>query len=214
MIIDFHTHKTETAESIFAIRSFCITTIDKTIQQPHSIGLHPWNTPQQDWFEQLCKQAQNPQCLMIGECGLDKLRGDDFKTQIERFKAQIQLSEELSKPLVIHCVKAYNEVIELHKQLHPHQHWIIHGFRGNIQLAKQLQSHNIYVSIGVYLTDPKQKKIIETAKQLGIGNFMLETDDAPLPINDLYKSVAETFETTVEELSSKINNLFVSLQKN
>ena len=213
MIIDFHTHKSETAEGIYAIRSFCITEINEPINIPHSIGLHPWNNPQSNWLELLKIKIQNPNCLFIGECGLDKLKGDPIKTQIQRFKEQITLSEEIHKPLVIHCVKSYNEIIEIHKEMQPTQKWIVHGFRGTTQLAQQLLAHNIYVSLGTYIANPKQTKMITIVKQLGLGNFMLETDNNPTHIYDLYKSVAETLETTLEELTSKIDNLFVSLQK-
>lgn len=210
MLIDIHTHNPKTAEGILSIRSFCISSNTDTHQQPFSIGLHPWNTPQDNWIDHLKEIAAQPACIMIGECGLDKLRGDNLKLQEERFIQQIDLSEELRKPIVAHCVKAYNELIEIRIRKQPAQPWILHGFRGSPQLAQTLLSHGIIPSFGDSLHIPKQA---ETLKAIGLGHFFLETDESSIQISDLYTHAAEIFGISKEDLIITIEDLYYSTQR-
>ena len=58
-------------------------------------------------------------CFGNREAGLDKLASADILLQKEVLIRQILLSESVGKPLVIHCVKAFNELIELKKRYRP-----------------------------------------------------------------------------------------------
>jgi TatD DNase family protein len=122
--IDFHTHQNyEDSETVFV----------KNLSQNEwqnlgntegaskfSIGLHPWFLTKENFnfdFEKLTQLIDNQNVMMIGECGLDRLRGEDLAFQTEAFAAQIQLAESYQKPVVIHCVKAYGELIALKKKV-------------------------------------------------------------------------------------------------
>lgn len=123
----------------------------------YSVGIHPWNV-----FELTCADlrmlralAAEPQVVAIGECGLDAAmhsagisRSQLLSRQTELLRFHIALSEELRKPLILHVVKAYSELIALKKELRPIQRWIVHGFRGRPELAKQLLSHGFTLSFG------------------------------------------------------------------
>ena len=68
--------------------------------------------------------------------------------QKEVFLAQANLAEETHKPLIIHCVKAWADLIACKKAVKPEMPWIIHGFRGNGELASQLVRLGFYLSFG------------------------------------------------------------------
>ncbi|MCC8152991.1 MAG: TatD family hydrolase [Tannerellaceae bacterium] len=97
-----------------------------------SIGIHPWyiSGEKQQWQE-LLESVKCKNVVAIGEAGLDKMSGSPMERQIDIFKKQAFLSEELQKPLLIHCVKAWDELLVVKKQVQPEMPWIIHGFRGN-----------------------------------------------------------------------------------
>ena len=88
----------------------------------------------------------HPESIAIGEAGFDKLRGPSPELQRKVFEEQVAISEELKKPVVIHCVRAWDELLAVHKKLKPKMPWLIHGFRGNTELAAQLLSKGMYLS--------------------------------------------------------------------
>ncbi|NJN49910.1 MAG: hypothetical protein HC798_00490 [Polaribacter sp.] len=146
---DIHTHQQLQKSGVFAIANKYPT--DTDFSCPFSIGLHPWYIIKAQ-FEQDLKIVESkllhPNCFAVGECGLDTLAETNFELQIELFKKQIQLSETYQKPLIIHCVRAFNEIIQLKKELKPTQKWIIHGFDKNQQVAKNLIANDICLSFG------------------------------------------------------------------
>ncbi|MDE6655267.1 MAG: TatD family hydrolase, partial [Muribaculaceae bacterium] len=94
-----------------------------------SVGVHPWDAPTATdadlaWIERM---AENPRIVAIGETGIDKLRGGDMAKQLDILKRHIALSERLAKPLILHIVRAFPEIIRLRRQEQPTQRWIIHG---------------------------------------------------------------------------------------
>lgn len=123
-------------------------------QQPdgqgwYSAGIHPWQAAEAErywpWLEQV---ATNPRVVAIGEAGLDALRGPDLDTQQPVFERQAKLAEHVGKPLIIHAVRCWPQLIVLRRRLKPTQPWIIHGFRGKPQLAQQLLDHGFSLSYG------------------------------------------------------------------
>ena len=112
----------------------------------YSVGVHPWDhEPDFGWVETM---ASHPQVVMIGECGLDRLRGPALDVQHEMLTRHVALSERLGKPLLLHVVRAYAEILALHKRVRPSQPWIVHGFRGKPALALQLVEAGFYLSVG------------------------------------------------------------------
>ena len=96
----------------------------------------------------LAEQASDPRVDAIGEAGLDALRGGDILYQEETFKKQVEISEQLGKPMIIHCVRAFDRLLRLRKELRPSQLWIVHGFRGKPELARQLVDAGCAISLG------------------------------------------------------------------
>ena len=113
------------------------------------------------------------------------------------------MAEQLHKPVVVHCVRAYNERIELRRQ-YASTPWVVHGYSGSPQLAMQLKDKGIYVSLGAALLDPARSKPRQTLLQLGADNILLETDTATCGIESVYQSAAQLLGISVDLLADKI----------
>lgn len=113
----------------------------------YSVGWHPWwPDPDMEWVE---RTAADPRVVIIGECGLDRRRGvQPLDAQIELTETHALLAERLQKPLLLHIVGAWSEIIALRRRMKPKQPWIIHGFRGKPELARQLLDAGFDISLG------------------------------------------------------------------
>lgn len=140
MLIDVHTHTYELpAQGVSVCSLFAHEPIPD--QGWFSIGMHPWHTADVHWRDSLTnieKKARSENVLALGELGFDSLRGAPLAQQRLVAEAQVRLAEQLGKPVVLHCVRAWPDLLSLRKALHPRQPWLVHGFRGGVQLAQQL----------------------------------------------------------------------------
>ena len=110
MIHDLHTHHYPDTPNT-AIVQLTTDTPSPLSGHYYSVGLHPWSISE-DWRTQMAKVAVialHPQVLMLGEAGLDKKKGTaPIELQMEVLREHIRLSELLHKPLIVHCVKAFD----------------------------------------------------------------------------------------------------------
>lgn len=175
------------------------------IEQPgqYSVGLHPWyiNENWKNDFEQLQRSALHPNVKAIGECGLDKVCSTDFSLQQEVFQTQIQLANTTARPLIIHCVKAYDEVLQQLKQARVPV--IFHGFNKSRELAIQIIKAGYYLSFGKALQHPHVQELL---KDLPVEHIFLETDDAAVQIASLYQTAAAVFSIDEDSLSLQLWN--------
>ena len=166
-----------------------------------SVGIHPWNLTLEDsehQWEALCQSVKDKRIVAIGECGLDKLKGPSMELQTAIFKQEAALAEDSSLPLIIHCVKAFNELILLKKEISPRQPWIIHGFRGKLSLALDCIRHGFYLSLGSrFQTD--------TLKAIPLERLFIETDESEESIGSIYQRIAEVKGISLQELAEAIN---------
>ena len=151
----------------------------------YSVGIHPWDLAEADeeLWQCLVEAATSPHVVALGETGLDALKGPSLDVQQRWFERHIALSEELQKPLIIHCVKAYHLILALHARLRPAQPWVVHGFRGKPALAQQLLDAGIYLSLGPRFNH-------ETACLIPDDRLLLETDHTVLSIDHVSARVA------------------------
>ena len=166
-----------------------------------SAGIHPWELTLENansQWEALCHSIKDKRIIAIGECGLDKLKGPSMALQTIVFKQEATLAEENSLPLIIHCVKAFNELIQLKKEISPRQPWIIHGFRGKLHLAQDCIRHGFYLSLGSNFQE-------NSLKAIPINRLFIETDDSEENIGSIYQRIAETKEISLQELVEAIN---------
>lgn len=205
--LDIHTHQTAQQPGITSIQSLSLTNdvfLAMPKKKPISIGLHPWYATlanldlQMKYLTVVAKQSN---VKLIGECGLDKLKGESIDNQMLILAQQIKLAEELQKPIILHCVKAFDELLALKKYLKVKVPMIIHGFNKNAALGEQLQANGFLLSIGSSVL----KESNHTAQLLQqTANFFLETDDSGISIVEIYHAVADLKKCTVEELKACI----------
>lgn len=180
--IDFHTHDQQAPPpAIIQIPTDYLLHPDEWQPRPgatYSAGIHPWDVnpdaPLQHLFEGFEKLAVRPETIAIGECGLDRLRGD-YACQSEVFIRQLEYAEALTKPVIIHCVKAIDEILRLHKAMRPRMKWTIHGFRGNAATACQLLTAGLDLSFGPRF-NPRAVAVCPP------GRLHMETDDSGVPL--------------------------------
>lgn len=161
-----------------------------------SIGIHPWFLTKDNaetHLKALQKAILMYRPIAIGEAGLDKLKGPSMEFQTEIFKKVAALAEEHSLPLVIHCVKAFNELIRIKQEIRPRQTWIIHGFRGKAPLANELIRHGFRLSLGASFQPGMDGESVK-------NHLFIESDESETTIEDIYQSVANTLHIPLEEL--------------
>ena len=212
--IDIHSHTTKTNDS-------CIQIVNLELNQTcpeqgfYSYGIHPWALDNTDFQAEKALQALEeklklPQVLALGEAGLDKMHKASFERQIELFEMQIELSEALQKPMILHDVRSHNEIIALRKKHKAVQPWIVHGFSGTEQDIKQLIGQGIYLSVGESLLHP-EKKIYKSIKSIDLDYLFLETDMAEIEIESIYEAAAKLLETDIVTLQKQIFTNFARL---
>ena len=115
------------------------------------------------------------------------------------FERHILLSEKYCKPLVIHCVKAFSELVAIKKKHRPTQRWIVHGFANNINIANMLLAEGIVLSFGKNLFNPRSNatKVLPRVSDM---SFFLETDDNDISIKDIYAKAAEILGWEINKL--------------
>jgi len=216
--IDIHTHSLSSEPGVITVvNKFPDEEIhNSTDSNFYSVGLHPWHIKN---FGQNNESIDNVRILagfkqvcFVGECGLDKICKTDFEEQKRVFVAQIAISETFQKPLVIHCVRAFNEIIEIHNQIKPSMPWIMHGYNGNIEITRQLEKKNIFFSFGKSLFDVKSKSI-SSFKALPLNRIFFETDEYSSSIKDIYERGVELKNIELDKLLSEVNHSFIALLK-
>ena len=181
---------------------------------PFSIGIHPWFINIETLSQELLvveEKLQETNCYAIGECGLDTVCQIDLDLQKEVFKKHIQLSEKYKRPIIIHCVKALDEIIAFRKELKPKQVWILHGFQSSFQVADSLFKNDIFIAIGAAIL--QNKKLQETVYKMPLSAILLETDNKEISIIEIYKKVAVLKGVPVEILQQEIKHNFNSIFK-
>ncbi|WP_158605961.1 TatD family hydrolase [Taibaiella sp. KBW10] len=200
---NIHTHRSHgTAADEIISRS---THFDQSVTLPQcSLGLHPWylDDAEVQW-KALLEYADRPNVLAIGECGLDKACDTPWEIQTEYFEKQIALANTLQKPLIIHCVKAYQECLLLLKAAKVPV--VFHGFNKNTETAKMLLARGYFLSFGHQLL---KESYADTFREIPVTQMCFETDDQPeLLIEDVYKRAAEM-------LNFPLDALILQIEKN
>lgn len=155
----------------------------------YSLGLHPCYADDMTdaAFGLLSRRIERERSRVwaIGEAGLDKLSVVPMPLQEHYFILQAELSERLGLPLVIHCVRAYNELIALKRRLKPRVQWIIHGYRRNANLARQLLGEGFALSFG--------KHWHSEALRLAYAHqaLYIETDDDDISIESVREAIVQ-----------------------
>ena len=216
MFVDIHTHVDN--QAVIKIIDGDSEKILKTW------GVHPWDVSCHfDWigaewrnpyFSNAFKEQGSLDCTTlrsvplemttaIGEVGLDKVHKDTFEKQIEVFEEMIRLSESYRKPVIVHCVRAYSEIIEVRKKMKATMPWVIHGFNSSVETMRQLLRYDMYISLGEVLYH-NENKAFKILKNIPTDRLFLETDVSGRDIRDVYAKAATLMGCEVEFLENKI----------
>lgn len=176
-----------------------------------SCGIHPWYAEDsEDQLVFLAEIASDLRIVAIGETGLDKLKGPSYDVQIPVFKKHIELSEKLGKPVIIHCVKAWEELIRVRKETCPTQPWIIHGYRGKPELTKRLVKEGLLFSFGEDIN-------VESMPCIPFEAMFCETDEDEMDIRGVYAQAAHALDMELEIfadiVAENVHRVFPTLER-
>lgn len=201
MYINIHTHKTLKSLSILEVYN-----LNKTfdlVNEKFSVGIHPWYINENKISENLAELnllITNKNCLALGECGLDKSISINLEFQKQVFVKQLNLNKVFSKPVILHCVRAYQETLDIIKAYD--YFFIFHAFNKGEILAKQIQEQGAYLSFGkALLTNAKAQA---TLKACEVSQIFFETDNDDISIEIIYETAAKLLNLPLEKLKSII----------
>lgn len=195
-LIDIHTHHNENNGNILILNNGTFVSDTTNI----SIGIHPCEI-KPNWKEEIQKisnSAINHNVKAIGECGIDLIKSKtNVELQIEVLRHHIEISEKSHKPLILHIVKGQEIITRLRKETQANEAWIIHGFRGKPEQAKQLIAAGFYLSYGTLFN---KNSLLNTP----LDKLFLERDEDLIPLIKHYKNIAKILDISIEKLLSAI----------
>ena len=202
---DFHHHDADRKSGIYNLKFN-----EEIPENFFSAGIHPnalsdGLEKQLLWLQEI-SVAEN--CVAIGECGLDGLIDVDEESQEKAFQAQIEIANSVKKPLIIHCVKRFSQLLKFRKMSKVPM--IVHGFNKRKTIGDDLLKNGLCLSFGKSVL--YNVNLQDFVKHLPIEKLFLETDSADFEIKELYQKVADLKNMRLEDLSKKIKNNLKNLQ--
>lgn len=150
----------------------------------YCLGIHPWFVAEHDSLSldalERVLSDRSSGCVGVGECGLDRLKGS-LDEQLPWFDAQVDIAERQRMPLVIHSVRANDEVANVLRQRQFSQASLVHGFSGSEQQAKKLHDLGCYLGVGGVITYSRAAKTRRALAAMPLGSLVLETDAPDMP---------------------------------
>ena len=190
-ILDVHTHlPAPRPGAVISCTPDELPPQDAFPEQLYSVGIHPWDvTPAGISIAdtaRLREELSRPDVVAVGETGIDLARKDcaPLFAQMLAFRAHIKLSEELSMPMIIHCVKAHDIIIGLRHEMKPAQRWLIHGFRGKPSILAMLLAAGIDVSYGPLFN-------ADSVAATPADRLFAETDESDIAAADVISRLAD-----------------------
>lgn len=205
LYLDVHSHK----QGDFTLYNQYPATFED-LDLWYSLGIHPWYIQENTWEGELALIKANARAvnfLAVGECGLDTKIAIPLELQKRVFEAQLLLAQELGKPVIIHCVGAHQNVLEIQKKLHITVPLIFHGYTKSLELAKQIVQHGNYISFGKHLLS--LPKLTTVLTQIPSSQIFLETDVADINIKELYTFASQKLQLDSSKIiSDNFNRVF------
>lgn len=197
---DCHTHHPRADADVVCISNVRIGYGLPPAQGAWSAGVHPWDAGHDDRLAVLEGLLAAPGIMAIGECGLDRRCDVPLDVQHTVFGRQIELSEQYGLPLIIHCVRAFDDLIALHRRRQPSMPWVVHGFNRTADLAQRLIDAGLLLSFGGALLR-QGSSARDALIRVPEDRWLLETDDdADLRIADVYAAAADLLHVPVNDL--------------
>ena len=211
--VNLHTHFYTNSDSILEIVNQYPNEFSEEIPL-YSIGIHPWHIDDyrlNDDLKIVKEKLSLKECIALGECGLDKRIDKIYSAQIDVFESQLDLLHQISKPVILHCVASFDEVISCKKNSGLTSPFIIHGFSKNVQVAKQLLHQDFYLSFGKYLL--RNPELGEVFQQIPNEKIFLETDTIAESLEEVYTFAAKCKNISVDEMKEIVWNNYQTVFK-
>ncbi len=174
-----------------------------------AVGIHPHDAWGKESIKELAEilreLAKKPKVVAIGECGLDFHPVDQGKfkreitpalkeKQVEIFKIQFKLAQELNLPVIIHCRSAQNEILDLlvsYTSISNRPRGVFHCFSGDKEFLNQVLKMGFYIGFCGNLTFKNAKNLWEIAKIAPPERILIETD-SPFLSPEPYRGLRNT----------------------
>ena len=177
MVTDIHTHNAHTQAQ----------TID-------TVGIHPWHALEADIS---VVEAAVAEVDAVGEIGMDFACDVPKEVQMAIFRAQLTLAERHKNAVVLHCVRAFEEVVKVLSEYRLRA-VIFHGFVGSVEQAQRAVAQGFYLSFGERTF--RSPKTIEALRFTPLSRIFVETDESTTPIEEIYARIAELRGISTAEL--------------
>ncbi|KAF2518426.1 TatD family hydrolase [Flavobacterium salilacus subsp. salilacus] len=212
MLYNLHTHNfTNNPNALEVVNRYPYEEIDVPY---FSTGIHPWYIDEdrvEEHLEIMEQRLQMDNCLALGECGLDKRIEIPLEIQQPIFEKQLLLARKYNKPVILHLVAAYQELIAIKNEMQLDVPMVLHGFSKNIQLAEQLLDKGFYLSFGKYLLrNPELSGVLAEVPE---NRFFLETDTIEESLDEVYEKAATARSTDIENIKQIVSNNFKTVFK-
>jgi len=181
----------------------------------YSMGLHPWLIPESGVgkiLQDIEAAARLEEIVAIGGCGLDKLSSVPMDLQQFVFEKHVEIAEKVGKPLIIHCVGSFNELVQIKNHSGSIVEWIIHGFNSDLHVADMLIRHEMYFSFGKSLLNPKSNAS-QVLPQLEDELYLLETGDSNMAIGEIYEHASRLVGMDPDLLKLSMVTNFINIFK-
>lgn len=199
IFIDIHTHSTTGELSLYSYA------IGRDAAPPakgtfFSAGIHPWSAADADTAQALDYLRTAP-VAAIGEIGLDYSSTVDRQKQREVFEAQLEIAEQRGLPVIIHCVRAYNDVLPILGRYELHA-VVFHSYTGSPEQTAAIYDAGYYFSFGE--RSLRSAKTMASLRRIPRDRIFAETDESGVAISDVYTALVERLNMAVEELKIQI----------
>ncbi len=206
--INIHTHALRKSSEVISIYNLQLE--ESIPDSTFSAGIHPWHINPLNYYSQV-KQMEKifskDNAVFIGECGLDKIKAVDFKLQQTVFQLQINLAIKLQKPMILHCVKAFDEILAMLKNKVSPDKIIFHGFHKSPEMAFDLTAKGYSISVGksLFIQPDRMKTVFE---KVNPEKIFFETDDSEYSIEEIYQKAADISGQSLDFWKNQINSNF------
>lgn len=180
-----------------------------------AVGIHPEEVKTQESLSEIEKLASQPKVVAIGEIGLDYYWDISTKElQLEYFKKQLDLANQLQLPVAIHDRDAHKDILDTLKSITMNSSGVIHCFSGSVEMAKELLKKDFYLGFDGPITFKNARVALEVLEYAPLDRILIETDApylTPVPFrgkrnNSMYltyviEKIAEIKKVPPEEIA-------------
>jgi TatD DNase family protein len=144
-----------------------------------ALGLHPWRIASRSakWETRLRELLEATPASSIGECGLDLWMPDaDLAQQREVLAVHFSLSREFDKPLTLHCLKAWNPLLQALKQSPSLPPFLLHSFGGPAEMIPSLVKLGAHFSLSGHFLHPRKARALDAFRHIPLDRIHVESD--------------------------------------